>query len=104
MLFFCYRDVAERFGPRLILSAAAHLLKFRGWVTVTSLVSPFMVIFDRFVIGALLGAEAVAYYTVPFQIAQQFAIIPTAIASAAFPRLSAADRGEERSTAELAAR
>jgi O-antigen/teichoic acid export membrane protein len=102
--FFCYRLIAERFGPRLNLSEAVHLLKFGGWVTVTSLVSPLMVIFDRFAIGALLGAEAVAYYAVPFQIAERFAIIPGALANAAFPRLSAADRGEERSTAELATR
>jgi O-antigen/teichoic acid export membrane protein len=67
---------------------ARALLHFGGWVTVTSLVGPLMVMLDRFVIGAMLGARSVAYYVVPFQLVEKSLIFPAALCSALFPRLS----------------
>ena len=67
---------------------ARSLLHFGGWVTVTSLVGPLMVVLDRFVIGAMLGARAVAYYVVPFQLVEKSAVFPAALCSALFPRMS----------------
>jgi len=78
------------------------LMKFGGWVTVASIFSPLLVIVDRFFIGAILGAVAVAIYNVPFQIAQRISIIPTALGGALFPRLSSS-RGEESDTLGLKA-
>ena len=46
-----------------------------SWVTVTGLFGPILVILDRFAIGAVLGARAVAIYTVPFQLAQRIQIL-----------------------------
>jgi O-antigen/teichoic acid export membrane protein len=55
-----------------------------------------MVILDRFIIGAMSGARAVAYYTVPFQLAERSTIIASALTSALFPRFAAATRHEEQ--------
>lgn len=74
---------------------AGQLLRFGGWVTVTSFVGPMMVILDRFIIGALSGAKAVSYYTVPFQLGERSTIISSALTSALFPRFAAATRQEE---------
>lgn len=91
--------------PRSISrSQAQSLLQFGGWVTVTSLVSPMMVILDRFVIGAVLGAKAVTYYTVPFQLAERTVVLPGALTSALFPRLAASDIDEARQLAATAIR
>ncbi|WP_165741445.1 flippase [Candidatus Thiosymbion oneisti] len=79
---------------------AGHLLRFGGWVTVTAFVDPLMVIFDRFVIGAVLGAKSVTYYTVPFQLAERGTIIPSALISALFPRFAAVTRKEEEHLAQ----
>jgi O-antigen/teichoic acid export membrane protein len=49
-----------------------------------------MVFFDRFLIGALIGAAAVAIYTIPFNLVSQMLLIPSALALAMFPRLAAA--------------
>ena len=75
---------------------AGRLLRFGGWVTVTSFVSPMMVILDRFIIGAMIGAKAVTYYTVPFQLAERTTIIAGALSSALFPRFTGATLEEEQ--------
>jgi O-antigen/teichoic acid export membrane protein len=72
------------------------LLRFGGWVTVTAVIGPIMVIFDRFIIGAIGGAKAVSYYTIPFQLAERVSIVPGALASALFPRLAGSISAEER--------
>lgn len=43
-------------------------LSFGGWLAVSNIVSPMLVFFDRFVIGAMLGLVAVSYYTVPYDL------------------------------------
>lgn len=93
-------------GHALIFSRtqAKGLLQFGGWITVTSLVGPMMVILDRFVIGATLGAKAVTYYTVPFQLGERSTLLPSALASALFPRLAATGTAEARQLATKAIR
>ncbi|ODR99966.1 hypothetical protein AUC68_02335 [Methyloceanibacter methanicus] len=76
------------------VETALHLLRFGGWVTVTSVIGPIMVGFDRLAIGAVLGAKAVSHYSVPFQLAERSGIIPTAVVSALLPRLAGSDRVE----------
>jgi O-antigen/teichoic acid export membrane protein len=66
------------------------LMKFGGWVTLAALIAPFLTIIDRFAIGALMGAAAVTFYSVPYLVIQRVVIIPTALTNALFPRLSAA--------------
>jgi O-antigen/teichoic acid export membrane protein len=84
-------------GEPLITTKAevVALLGFGGWVTISGLVSPLMVVLDRFVIGGMLGAVAVAIYTVPWQLAQRALILPGAIQSALFPRQASADETEQ---------
>ncbi|MCU0948055.1 MAG: oligosaccharide flippase family protein [Porphyrobacter sp.] len=65
------------------------LLGFGLWVFVTSLIGPLMVMADRLVIGALLGAAAVAVYTIPFDIAMRTQIVPAALGQALLPSLAA---------------
>jgi len=75
---------------------AGQLLRFGGWVTVTSFISPIMVILDRFIIGVTTGAKTVTYYTVPFQLGDRSTIISGALASALFPRFAIVTPQEEQ--------
>ena len=104
LFFRCRVHVFKGFAPKVSRTLAKGLLQFGGWVTVTSLVGPMMVILDRFVIGAALGAKAVTYYTVPFQLAERSSVLPGALASALFPRLAAAGTDEARRLAAMAIR
>lgn len=64
------------------------LLKFGAWMTISNIISPLLVYFDRFIISSVIGGQIVAYYTVPFEILTRLLIIPGAMGSALFPKLS----------------
>ena len=64
-------------------------LTFGAWMTLSNIVSPLMVNSDRFLISSVLGASAVAYYTVPFDIIIRLLVIPAALTTTLFPRFSA---------------
>lgn len=85
-------------------SRIKDLLGYGGWVTVTGLFGPILVILDRFAIGAVLGARAVAIYTVPFQLAQRIQIFPNALVTAVFPRLPTASVEERAALSDKAMR
>lgn len=65
------------------------LLRFGGWITVSNVLSPIMVYFDRFFISSILGAQSVAFYTAPAEAISRLLLIPGAIARVIFPKLSA---------------
>lgn len=88
LLLFCLRNVTHGSVPSISVSEARALLKFGGWITVSSLISPIMVMADRFIVGAILGASAVTHYSVPFQLAERSTIIPGALSSSLFPRFA----------------
>ena len=58
-----------------------------------------MAILDRFVIGAMFGAKAVTYYTVPFNLGANTTTISSALSSALFPRFAAATLEDEQNLA-----
>lgn len=89
LLAMCRAEFGPPRGLRPDFRQAGQLLKFGGWVTVTTFSAPFLTLIDRFAIGTVLGAAAVSIYTVPYQVVQRMVIIPTAATNALFPRLSA---------------
>lgn len=90
----CARIVTRGHDPRFDRAEARLLLGYGGWVTLTAMFGPILVIVDRFAIGAVIGAAAVAIYTVPFQLAQRISVFPGAIVGALFPRLPTASEAE----------
>lgn len=72
------------------------LLRFGGWVSVSSMAGPLLATSDRVVIGATLSAAAVAAYAIPYNLVLRLSIVPSSLASALFPRFAYAD-AEERS-------
>jgi O-antigen/teichoic acid export membrane protein len=77
--------------PRIDVDRLGTLLRYGGWVTVTSLVSPLLTVIDRLLIGAVAGATAVTRYTVPFALVSRVQILSTGLARTIFPRLSMLD-------------
>ena len=69
-------------------AAVWPMLSFGGWVTVSGVVGPVMVYFDRFLIGAMLSMAAVSYYSVPFQIAGKLGLLPGSVESVVFAAFS----------------
>ena len=79
-------------GSRALLRP---LFSFGGWVSVTALANPLLDAADRFLIGALAGAKAVAWYSVPHNLAYRAVVLPDSLMGALFPRLAAGDGGAE---------
>lgn len=92
----CRREFGGGRGVLFGRDQVGVLLRFGGWITVTALIAPFLTIIDRFAIGAVLGATAVAYYSVPYQFASRISILPMAMTNALFPRLSGLGSAEEQ--------
>lgn len=66
------------------------LLHMGGWLTVSNIVGPVIVYVDRFIIGGLLSAAALAYYAAPFELVSRLLVLPVALSGALFPALAAA--------------
>jgi O-antigen/teichoic acid export membrane protein len=77
------------------------LLREGGWITVTNIVGPLMVTFDRFAVGVLVSSSAVAHYTLPQEAALRLLIVPLALAATIYPALA---RGEVRAQRDLGRR
>lgn len=70
------------------LEESRQLFQFGGWMTLSNIVSPLMVVADRFLIANVLGAAAVAYYTIPAEFMIRLLILPAAVTTALFPVFS----------------
>jgi len=65
------------------------ILKLSGWMTVSNIVVPVIVYMDRFLIGVLVSAAAIAYYATPYEVITKLLLIPGAITGVLFPAFSA---------------
>lgn len=65
-----------------------ELLHFGSWMTLSNLISPLMVVADRFFISSKLGALIVAYYTIPSEFLIRLLILPAALTTSLFPVFS----------------
>jgi O-antigen/teichoic acid export membrane protein len=73
---------------------AAEIASYGGWLTVSLLVGMVLTQWDRFAIGAMIGASAVTVYQVPFALVSQLLVIPISMTSAAFPRLASSNEDD----------
>lgn len=76
-------------APRLVRAHVRPLFSYGGWITVSSIVGPLLTTLDRVFIGIVVGARAVTYYAVPFNMATRVTIVPGSLSKALFPRFSA---------------
>ena len=84
-LIFCARLLPELRESGPAKSEIKPLLSFGGWVTISNLVGPLLTYADRFVIGAVISMEAVAWYATPYEVAGRLWVVPGAVANAMFP-------------------
>ncbi|VVE06541.1 polysaccharide biosynthesis protein [Pandoraea horticolens] len=78
------------------LTFSRHLIKplitSGGWMTVSNVVGPLMGYLDRFAVGALVSAGAVAYYATPQELIMKLSILPAALMSVMFPTFAKSTR------------
>jgi len=85
-VYACFHAMpALRHGFALDRTLLLPALRFGGWLTVSNIIAPIMAYMDRFLLGAIISVEAVAYYTAPFDMVTRVLVVPVAIASVLFP-------------------
>ena len=91
------RDLLPRESPgRRRFPVPRELFRFGFWVTVTNVISTVVVYVDRFVLAALLGLSAVAYYAAPYEMVTRLWVVADAFVAVAFPVLAATLAGDPR--------
>lgn len=101
----CLREVPElRHGFRWSSKEVKPLMCTGGWITVSTLIMPFMVHIDRFLIGSLLTVGAVAYYATASEIVVKLLVFPRAWVSVLFPTFAAHFGQRQGQTSDLFAR
>tara|TARA_R110000751_G_scaffold172928_3_gene279377 strand:+ start:90070 stop:91554 length:1485 start_codon:yes stop_codon:yes gene_type:complete len=88
MLYGIRSDLRQMTKSKLTRARSLDLLSFGGWVSVLGLLSPMLVILDRFLIGAAFGAGAVGIYTVAYNLCTRLLVIPTSVSNVMLPKLS----------------
>jgi O-antigen/teichoic acid export membrane protein len=87
----CNREFGADAFRRFDIGQLRQLLSYGGWVTVAAVFNPFIIVTDRFLIGAMLGSYAVTVYVVPTQLTSRVLTISAALCNALFPRMAVAD-------------
>jgi O-antigen/teichoic acid export membrane protein len=90
----CYRHVPLNIAPVVRRDLVAPLFRYGGWVTVSGVIGPLLTTLDRFLIGSIVGAKALTYYAVPFNLASQVSVLPGSLSDTLFPRFSATSKEE----------
>jgi O-antigen/teichoic acid export membrane protein len=89
-LWACFHVMpALRGGFGFHAPSAKPLFLFGGWMTVSNVLGPLMVTFDRFLIGSIISIAAVAYYSIPYEVVTKLWLISTALVGVLFPVFSA---------------
>ncbi|HJP60261.1 MAG TPA: flippase, partial [Gemmatimonadaceae bacterium] len=83
---------------------ARDLLSFGGWVLVSNIISPLLVYFDRFALGAIAGVAAVGFYTAPYEGVTRLLLVAVSVALSLLPTLTSLETlGERRQAKQLVA-
>jgi O-antigen/teichoic acid export membrane protein len=77
-------------------SILREMLKYSGWVAISTAAGPVLASFDRFTVGSVVGGAALGYYAGAAEAANRFLLVPVTAFSAVFPALAAVDAKEGR--------
>ncbi len=83
------------FNPALLKT----LFSYGGWITISNLLNPLLTSMDRMLIGSVLNTDAVAFYSVSYNLVGKVSIFPAAFITSLFPKLS---RGNTEDAVHLA--
>ena len=65
-----------------------RLLHFGVWVSVSQVMSPILVYLDRMMIAAIVSLPAVTIYTIPTEVFNRLAVLPSCLMATLFPAFS----------------
>lgn len=103
LLLLACRRAVPILPPAPALPGEMHgLFRFGGWLTVSNIIAPVLTMWDRFLIGAVVGAAAVTIYVVPFNLVSQISLLPFSLTSAMYPLLASGSSDDRHRIARKA--
>lgn len=108
--FFAYFVLCIRHFPTLRKDFSIHpgkikeVLIFGGWLTVSNLISPIFLYFERFFIVSILSVEMLAFYSAPFEMISRIIVFPASLALTIFPAFSYYGKDNGRILSEIFSR
>jgi hypothetical protein len=98
----CLRTLPSlRRGARFEPAMIRPLIAFGGWMTAVNIINPLMVQMDRFLIGGMVSAAAVAYYTTPQELITRAWFLSNAVLGVMFPAFATSFVLDRARTAEI---
>ncbi len=86
---FCFISIPALHNSRINMSLIRPMFKLGGWMSVSNIIGPFMVYFDRFLIGVWISVAAVTFYVTPWEVVTKMLLIAAAVVRVLFPAFSA---------------
>jgi O-antigen/teichoic acid export membrane protein len=102
-----YSFVARKFlpylkGPCWDTASFINLLRFGGYVTISSITGPILINIEKIFLTNLHSLAMLTYYSVPYALTTRLSIIPSSLSSVLFPAFSHFQGiGNERAIEEL---
>jgi len=96
-----WRDVPALGLTRPRFALLKSLLRQGGWMSLSGALTQVLLYADRFLIGALIGLTAVAFYATPLDLVMRMWILPVAVAQALLPAIASSYRTAPDRTALL---
>ncbi|MDZ7371240.1 MAG: flippase [candidate division KSB1 bacterium] len=81
-----FPDIRNR--AQLDFQLAKPMFRLGGWMSISNLIGPVMVYFDRFLMGAWLSVAAVTFYVTPYEIISKLLVVTSAVVQVLFPAFS----------------
>lgn len=86
--FFARKFLPYLKGPCWDTATFFNLLRFGGFVTISSFTGPILVNIEKIFLTALRPIAALTYYSVPYSITTRLSIIPSSLSAVLFPAFS----------------
>ncbi len=87
--------------PQFDLHLAGPMFRLGGWMSISNLIGPVMVYFDRFLMGAWLSVTAITFYVTPYEVIIKLLVIVSAVVQVLFPAFSMSIGADREKTAML---
>jgi O-antigen/teichoic acid export membrane protein len=94
--WLCLRHYPSLASVHLSRRHLRPLLAYGGWLTVTNMLLPLILNMDRFIVGAVISIQAVAYYAVPTDFVTRLTLLPASVIVPLFPAFSALNESGDR--------
>ena len=96
-----WRDVPGLGLARPRFALLRPLLRQGGWMSLSGALTQVLLYADRFIVGAVIGLTAVAFYATPLDLVMRMWILPVAVAQALLPAIASSYRTAPERTALL---